>query len=337
MRIASELDLPTFLVNTYDILDQNEYDLCSYNSAFHALGLAAARELANAVGDTAFASQCDAALTRTRVAMDKMQWNETGRYYNSYTNLSETEQAGAIMTDTFYSQVLAYSLGLGVLVQNQTRLQLHLQAEMIHNDSPLGMLVQTGRYPYPGPPQDNAVWQMGNPNWATLNIHLKQDITHALNVANKTLGWWRHVVNDLWNIPALAGGLGYGAEGQPWASSHYGYYMSSWHLVFALSGQQADLPRGTLTFAPAGQVDRPRGPLRFFPVGQGPGPAWRFPVLLPGVLGIVGREDGAAGRYWLQILFGDLLIKTRLAVLDAVHPGPYPLRLKPGDKVFWSK
>ena len=36
------------------------------------------------------------------------------------------------------------------------------------------------------------------------------------------------------------GGLGYGAEGMPYISSHYGYYMSSWHLLFALSGQAYD-------------------------------------------------------------------------------------------------
>ena len=60
-----------------------------------------------------------------------------------------------------------------------------MKQELIHNDSPLGMLVQTGRYKYPGPFQDNAVWQMGNPNWASINIHLGQDVKKAIQVKTK--------------------------------------------------------------------------------------------------------------------------------------------------------
>ena len=29
-----------------------------------------------------------------------------------------------------------------------------------------------GRFPYPGPDSDNAVWMMGNPNWASISLHL---------------------------------------------------------------------------------------------------------------------------------------------------------------------
>ena len=47
----------------------------------------------------------------------------------------------------FFSQVLAYSLGLGTLVQNETRLRLHMRAELVHNDSPFGLLVLTGGGP----------------------------------------------------------------------------------------------------------------------------------------------------------------------------------------------
>ena len=42
------------------------------------------------------------------------------------------------------SQVLAYSLGLGALVQNESKLRLHMKAELEHNDSPYGLLVVTG-------------------------------------------------------------------------------------------------------------------------------------------------------------------------------------------------
>jgi len=41
-------------------------------------------------------------------------------------------------------QVLAYSLGLGTLVQDKKKLTLHMKAELDHNDSPYGLLVMTG-------------------------------------------------------------------------------------------------------------------------------------------------------------------------------------------------
>ena len=41
-------------------------------------------------------------------------------------------------------QVLAYSLGLGTLVQDEKKLALHMKAELDHNDSPYGLLVMTG-------------------------------------------------------------------------------------------------------------------------------------------------------------------------------------------------
>ena len=42
------------------------------------------------------------------------------------------------------TQVLAYSLGLGTLVQDEMKLRLHMKAELDHNDSPYGLLVVTG-------------------------------------------------------------------------------------------------------------------------------------------------------------------------------------------------
>ena len=41
-------------------------------------------------------------------------------------------------------QVLAYSLGLGTLVQNETRLRLHMKAELKNNDSPWGLMALNG-------------------------------------------------------------------------------------------------------------------------------------------------------------------------------------------------
>ena len=105
MDVSSKYGVPTHLVNTYDVLAQDQYDLCSYNSAFHLLALAAARELATVMGDTTFANECQKAFTRGQEAMDNLQWNETAGYYNSYSNLSAPVNPGALMSDTFYAQV----------------------------------------------------------------------------------------------------------------------------------------------------------------------------------------------------------------------------------------
>ncbi len=135
-------------------------------------------------------------------------------------------------------------------------------------------------------------------------------------------------MNDLWNIAGVSGGIGYGVEGQPWITSHYGYFMSSWHLVFALTGQQANIPAGTLSFNPADQSVRTK--------------SWSYPVLLPGILGIISHDISNVrslsidkSQYKLEILFGEITIEKRLSVMDVDYPGKYPLTIKRGQSISW--
>ena len=46
--------------------------------------------------------------------------------------------------------MLADSLGLGTLTTD-AQVKSHLRAVLRENDTPYGLLCQTGRYPYPGP------------------------------------------------------------------------------------------------------------------------------------------------------------------------------------------
>ena len=167
---------------------------------------------------------------------------------------------------------------------------------------------------------------MGNPNWAALKLHLGADPGKCLSVAEKTLDRWRSVNTDQWNVAGLMGGLGYGADGQPWATSHYGYYMSSWHILFALTGQQANLPRGTLTFDP--KVTAP----------------YRYPVLLPGILGSIVAEKaseetassvggGNGVKYTLTLTYGRLKL-TLLSVSGVKYPSE-TVSIAAGDSVSW--
>ncbi|CAD5124032.1 DgyrCDS12336 [Dimorphilus gyrociliatus] len=309
--------IPINLQNTYDILALNAYTFSAYNSAFHLLAMKVAEHLARAMSDTPRALKYKQAYEKGVVGMDKYLWNSTMNYYNSYGSISssgELHTVGALMTDTFYAQVLAFSLGLGPLV-DEKKLNTHMDAELRYNDSPYGMLVQTRRYKYPGPPQDNAVWMMGNPNWATIKIHLKANPQEALLVAKKSLDRWRSVLNDQWNVAGIMGGLGYGAEGQPYITSHYGYFMSSWHLIFALSRQQTDLTPS-------------KSFLRFDPSVNSP---YTLPFLLPGSIGTVSR-DGS--RITLTLLSGKNLDVAEVEVSGSRFP--FRVSLKAGGSIFWK-
>ena len=215
---------------------------------------------------------------------------------------------------------------LPVSAPSRAQVRSHLQAVLRENDTPYGLLCQTGRFPYPGPPAlyhpaDNSVWMMANPNIATLSLWRGGSVADALGIVNKTFGWWRDSLRDVWNVVALHGGLGYGAEGQPLANSHYGYHMVAWHLLYALSGQRFDAPQQALHFAP--RIDAPL--------------AFRLPVLVPRTAAMLQRAaDGET--YTLQVLTGAPLPLRSLTV-DGIAPGEgvLPLTLQPGQSVTWRK
>ena len=43
---------------------------------------------------------------------------------------------------------------------------------------------------------------------------------------------WRTGLNEIWNVAGILSSGNYTDRGAPWATSHYGYYMSSWHIIF---------------------------------------------------------------------------------------------------------
>jgi len=303
ISVSQEFGIPYRLVSTYDILGLDQYNVTAYNSVFHLLAMKAAEKLATAMGDAAFATICSNAFKTAQISMDKYLWNSTAGYYNAYWGIPphiNPAPSGALQSDSFYAQVLAYSAGLGFILPDEAKARSHLAAERRINESPFGFLLMTGRYPYPGPWTDNAVWMMANPNWATLNIQLattQQQVQDALDVEKQTIDWWRSELHDLWNVAGITGGLGYGAEGQPYITSHYGYFMSFWHTIFALSGQQANLPEGVMSFRP--QLQAP----------------FELPVVLPGVLGTLSMQSGSSFRITLN--FGSLQLKQlQLVTLD---------------------
>ena len=125
--------------------------------------------------------------------------------------------------------------------------------------------------------------------------------------------------HDQWNVPGIIGGIGYGSDGQSYVTSHYGFYMSSWHVVMGLSGQRANVTEKSLTFAP--RLD----------------PPYILPVILPAVWGYLQADinrGNASVSYTVGLEFGSL----ELSYLDVVGC-KYPtssITVKPSGSVTWS-
>jgi non-lysosomal glucosylceramidase len=324
LQQSEGLGLPMQLQTSYDILGFPQYELCAYNSVFHLATLAAAAELADAMADTDFAAACRANLANATAAFDTLQWNSTMQAYAAGSDGCTTggcDRGIGIFADSFYAQVLAYSAGLGTIVSNPARLRSHLQTELRTNciyypnsSSPVqpnvcpnGIVALTGRIP--SHKADEQVWEMAPPNHATLGLHLGQPVAEMLAVFEPSATSYSRRINDQWNIAGLKDTAGY-----PTATSHFGMHMVSWHIALALSGQQANLPNGSLVFFP-----RLRAP-------------YSLPVLLPGVLGVLA--SARAGRCTLRLTVGELQL-AMLAVDDRAAPGLSVRLVAGGPAVVW--
>ena len=316
----SAINLPDHLTDTYDGLFFQRYNASTYSAFFHLLAMRAAAALARIpdIGDEAFAQACDESYAKANASIQTHLWDPTKGYYRAYTNGS------AVMADSLYAQVLADSLGLGTLTSD-AQVRSHLKVVARENGTPHGLLVMTGRYPYPGPnPRghdgDNSVWMMANANWATLSLWRGGDVDEAFAMANQTLGWWRSGLKDMWNVVALHGGLGYGLEGQPLANSHYGYHMVIWHTLLALSGQHYSAFAAALTFAP--RLD----------------PPFELPVLVPATAAVLAcTADTPTRTCTLRVLSGKSLRLEKLSLGDsAPQPGVLPVLLAPGEAISWA-
>jgi len=311
MASAAKEGVPSRQCNTYDILGPTKYDQVSYNSAFHILAMKAASELAQTpvIQDIKFAQNCSTFLERAQKVLDQSQWQNRGNG-KGYYSFNDGDNS-SLMVDSFYPQVLAYTNGLGSLVLQPSRLQAHLQTEAEWNDSPFGLVVESTGY---GKSLSHGVWQMGSPDWAVLNIHLGGiSIDEALAQPMKSLENWRTRMKDLWNIAGVADQN----TGLASVTSHYGYFMTAWHIPLALSGQKANLPEGTLSFDP--KLKAP----------------WKLPVFLAGVTGSISSSEGSC--VVLELRVGTLQLKSlQVSNHPCQVPGHKgPVKLQAGKPVTW--
>ena len=332
MDVSKPLGVPERLETTYDILGFPHYQLSAYASAFHLIAMRASSALATAAGDDAFAATCDAAFERAQAAMDALQWNATAGHYNAASDgCTATGCATGIglFADSFYAQVLAYSLGLGELLPDPRRLDAHLAATVarncVHTDVASGelragcengLVIMSGRPLQPSgqtTASDLQVWEMATYDTVTLQLHRGASWPGALQLAEGTGTSYAQRLHDQWNVAGIKDTQGY-----PTITSHYGYHMVSWHLLFAASGQAA-------------RLDHPHGPrLSFAPKPTCAGTGFALPVLLPGCAGTLrctpaappdSTLESAAVELTLDLATGAPLHLAQLSVGGAEH-GP---------------
>jgi len=286
--------------------------------------MTSAAELADYMGDHTFADTCRSALERGQKAMDDLQWNATLGFYNAASNCDTTSRTCSgigSFADAFYAQVLAYSLGLGSLLPDGDRLDAHLNYTWKTNckstdietgelvpGCPNGLLIMTER---PVQMTDLQIWEMATHDHVALVLHRNLlSPSAALALSEGTGTSYSQRINDQWNVAGIKFNDGY-----PSITSHYGYHMTSWHTVLALSGQVADMStrNSSLTFAPKETCD------------------YVLPILLPTALGTVSCE---AGTFTVQLLSGKATVAT-LAVSGHTYPHS-PVELVPGQPVQWS-
>eukprot|EP00658_Telonema_sp_P-2_P012197 TRINITY_DN14648_c0_g1_i1.p1 TRINITY_DN14648_c0_g1~~TRINITY_DN14648_c0_g1_i1.p1 ORF type:complete len:256 (+),score=58.98 TRINITY_DN14648_c0_g1_i1:105-770(+) len=169
---------------------------------------------------------------------------------------------------------------------------------------PNGMVVFTGREQDGGGVTgqcDYQVWEMAPPNHATLGIHLGLDVDQMLAVFEPSATSWSQRINNQWDTAGIKDTAGYGT-----VTSHYGMHIVAWHIPLALTGQTANLQRGSLMFDP--KMSMP----------------FSLPVLLPGVLGTLAVRQ--PGEFSVKLTVGELQLST-LVVSGCVALGaPFYLR-----------
>eukprot|EP00755_Sulcionema_specki_P009882 Sspe_Gene.44889::Locus_22090_Transcript_1_1_Confidence_0.750_Length_3051::g.44889::m.44889 len=297
--------LPLRLQTTYDILALNRYNFSAYSSVFHIVAMRAMAALAAHKGRTDDVKRYTAAGDKAMTGLDAALWDEELKGYVAYNG------GKALMADSFYAQVLAYSVGLGTVVQNVTRLRMHLETVGVANYDPIGLKILTGRSEGRTATEDD-VWMMAPADHAALMLHTGMDTTEAMAIAERPYRWMRDMLRDTWNTPGVLRGNYSNFPGHGAVTSHYGYHMTVWHTALAVSGQQANLPNRELSFTP--KIPAP----------------YTLPVFLPGRVGTI--EADAAGKHRFCLTTGSLDL-TSITVDGRGVTGT--LSLRPGNCVHW--
>eukprot|EP01064_Diplonema_japonicum_P033222 TRINITY_DN64_c1_g1_i1.p1 TRINITY_DN64_c1_g1~~TRINITY_DN64_c1_g1_i1.p1 ORF type:complete len:987 (+),score=326.97 TRINITY_DN64_c1_g1_i1:66-3026(+) len=274
--------MPTKLQTTYDVLGMQGYDAVAYSTMFQITCMKAMAELAAFMDLPSDVERYNNAAAAAVEGMETVLWQDDMKAYQAYY---EPANGRAIMADTFYAQVLAHSVGLGTLV-NETRLGMHLDTEAVTNYDPFGLKILTGRT-HGNSETEKDIWMMAPADHAAAMLRIRHGtVEEALEVGGRPYKRLTEDINDVWNACGIMRGNYTTFPGSNFDTAHYGYYMTIWHLMLAMSDQIIDVHAGTFAFSP---------------VTSGPAPAqqqpFSLPVMLPSVLGFVNGSKLQDGSY----------------------------------------
>jgi non-lysosomal glucosylceramidase len=281
MHRSQAYGLPQKLENTYDWWQFGDKDLVSYNAFLHLAAMAAAAKIASAENDPDLARKYHAAFETGQKSLYEHFW--TGQYFRSWW-LSDKKYPDALHADSLYGQLWAFILDLGPLA-DEGKLRAHLDSEAHISDSPFGLKVMRRADPdHPADedaipvaglsvpsPRDNAVWQAGSLDWASLNVYLGRDPAQSIPELEKIVRNWRDQLRDQWDFTDTTTGW----NGAAWCNSHYGRQLIAWSILLALSGQHFYAPEQKLSFDP--KIAAPNSLPFFTPNAMG-----RVELLTPG-------------------------------------------------------
>ena len=136
--------LPYRKGDAYDLFELEKYDHSAYNSIMYLLGLRTMLKMALLQKDRETFNVVNSALSRGEKQFDVEMWDDRREFYHAWFD-DEWGSPSWLMSDTFYGQVWAYTLGIGNLVDLE-KIRKHLKKEAFRNDSPYGLKVCPSKF-----------------------------------------------------------------------------------------------------------------------------------------------------------------------------------------------
>lgn len=351
---AAEIGLPWHLVCTYDIIDFDQYNTTTFNSFLHLAMMQAMIQMGTHLGDNQVVTDAQAAFTRGQNAINTYLWNSTSNYFRAYTGgdaimadclygqvVAHHHGLGWLMPETQLKSHLIAELqyngnpyGLTVVTGRHTppptpSSSSSTEGTVIVNEPTLrqkqaypSMMYWSNRLGIDT--QDDTNWMGAGPDWSYLAVTLGTqgptgtNLTAALDPAYRSMENWRSRLHDLWNIAGLTSTGDWGDEnsnGQPWITSHYGFLLVDYYLIFALNGQQTDIPNGKLSFNPVYACP------------------FNLPLMMLGTIGTI--ECTNTNQYTVFIAFGSLQLPANGLSING-NSYNQPVNLINGQSVTWS-
>jgi len=238
--------------NTYDI---EFYGPNPLSNIYYMAALRAVEEMAKVLDEPEFAGRCRQAFDASASKFDALCWN--GEYYIQHlddVDAYKYQHGLGCLSDQMLGQFHAHALGLGDLLPGaHVRKAIksvfdynflegfenhsNCQRTYVLNDES-GLLLCT--WPHGGRPTFPFVYS--DEVWTGIEYHVAAELIYN--------GW----LEDGLKLVKTVRSRHEGTRRNPWdeveCGHHYARTMSSWTVLLALSGQQGDQAKGTLTFNP---------------------------------------------------------------------------------------